>query len=388
MKIAINALGVDGGGGQTYLEAILPELDALDTQNDYVILLRKNHSVSLPALSKRFKIALIPVRQPSWLWRVVIEQLSLPYWLKKEKIDLLYSPADATSLLAPCPVVLAMRNPNLYVKMKMGWPLRYRLKFAVLSIMARLSTKKATQIIFVSEASRALATQRIPIPPEKINIVYHGVGAFFFKKSPPPASDFQKKSPYILSVSSIYRYKNYVRLIQAFAQIKDKLPKKYHLIIIGSSFDNDYYHTMKQTIKALGLEDRVHHLVGYTVQELPAVYQNASLFVFPSFLETFGHTLVEAMASQVPIAAADIEPTREITAGAALYFDPFQVQAIAAAIQEGLTNEQRRKDLVQRGSEQVKKFSWKICAEQTLKIFRKAVSGARITGAPRESRIT
>lgn len=374
MKIAINALGVDGGGGQTYLEGILPELDAAETQNEYVILLRKNHSVSMPSLSKRFKVTLFSIRQPSWIWRVWIEQFYLPYWLKKEKVNLLYSPADITSLLASCPVVLAMRNPNLYIHMKLGWSLRYRLKFAFMSAMARLSTKKANQIIFVSEASRALAIRQIEIPATKINVVYHGVGAFFFKKANPETNLLRDKSPYILSVSSIYRYKNYVRLIQAFAEIKDNLPRKYHLIIIGSSFDNDYHKTMKQTIKSLRLEDRVHHLGGYRLQQLPSIYQNAALFAFPSFLETFGHTLVEAMASEIPIIAADIEPTREITGGAAHYFDPFNLQAIETAICEGLTNDWLRQELVKKGVDQVKKFSWKNCASQTLQVFNAATN--------------
>src|SRR5579872_3745824 len=107
MKIAINALGVDGGGGQTYLENILPPLDRQNQKDEYLILLRRNHSVVLPRLSNRFRVVPFGIPQPFLIGRFFIEQFYLPLWLKKEKIDLLYSPADATTLLAPCPTVLA-----------------------------------------------------------------------------------------------------------------------------------------------------------------------------------------------------------------------------------------------------------------------------------------
>lgn len=384
LKIAINALAVDGGGGQTYLENLLRELSALDENNKYAILLRNNHTVKIPPLTSRFEILTFPIPRPFLLGRFFIEQFFLPFWLKKEKIDLLYSPADATTLLSPCPVVLAMRNPNLYLEKGIGWSLRYKMKFLVLGWLAKLSGKKAKQIIFVSKASEKLVCRKITIPREKITVIHHGVSPFFFEKSAPTpeiARIFQNKQPYILSISSIYRYKNYIRLIEAFYKIREKLPGKYHLFIIGSSFDNAYFTQMLHRIATLGLNDQVHHLGGFRLEALASIYQEARLFAFPSFLETFGHPLVEAMASGIPIAAADIEPTREITGGAARYFDPQDVDSMAAALLETLTDEALRADLVKRGKLQVARFSWTQCAKQTLSVFQKAIDPS-IASAP------
>lgn len=378
MKIAINALGVDGGGGQTYLENLLPELDQIsDRTLEYYILLRTNHSVDLPPLSSRFKTVPFTIPPPYLIGRFLVEQAHFPLWLKHNKIDLLYSPADWTTLLSPCPTVLAMRNPNLYVSQNLGWSLRYKAKFAVLSRMAALSTKKARQIIFVSEASRKLVTQKIKIPEKKINVIHHGVSHFFFEKMSMQSELlklFHDKMPYILSISSIYRYKNFIRLIEAFSKIQSKLNNRFHLIVIGSSFDNDYFKSMLKTIERLNLKNQVHYLGGFKLRDLPAIYQKASLFAFPSFLETFGHTLVEAMASEIPIAAGDIEPTREITGGAACYFDPFNINEIANALVECLTNVPLRNDLIAKGKDQVKKFSWEKCASETLKTFVNAAA--------------
>lgn len=375
MKIAINALSVDGGGGQTYIENLLPELDQRNDGNTYVVLLRKHSSVVLPPLSSRFQIVQIRIPSPFLIWRFLLEQFYLPFWLKKEKIDLLYSPADAATLLAPCPVVLAMRNPNLYVKQNLGWPLRYKLKFSVLSAIARLSTRKAREIIFVSHASKKFICEGIGIPDPKINVVYHGVSRIFFRSeesSERMACLTHDKVPYLLSVSSVYRYKNYVRLVEAFHEARKILKQDCHLIIIGSAFDTPYLRALVSRIQELNLKKEVHHLGGMPLSQLSSYYRHAALFVFPSFLETFGHTLVEAMAAELPIAAADIEPTREITGGAALFFDPFNIQSIAHAICEGITNQKLRQSLIIQGRKRVQDFSWKLCADQTAKIFLKA----------------
>jgi len=376
MKIAINALAVDGGGGQTYLENLLPELDAKNDGHDYVVLLRKNHTVNLPPLSEKFKIVILSIPKPYLIGRFLLEQFYLPGWLKREKIDLLYSPADATTLLAPCPVVLAMRNPNLYIKDDLGWTFAYKAKFAVLSFLAALSTRKAKQIIFVSEASRTLVCDKIKISEAKINIIHHGVSKIFFSPSElsaPAEKLLHDKKPYILSVSSVYRYKNYIRLIEAFHKIRNKLPEPYHLIIIGTSFDNEYFSRLQETIKSLSLQSWACYLGGFPLKQLPGIYQQASLFAFPSFLETFGHTLVEAMASNLPIAAADILPTREIVGSAARYFDPFNVDSIADGLIDGLTNIELRNRLKIEGAKQVKRYSWELCAKETVKTFDKAI---------------
>lgn len=376
MKIVINALAVDGGGGQTYLENLLPEFDRLDNANQYVVLLRKNHSVILPRLSSKFKIVMFSIPRPYLIGRFLVEQFVLPGWLLKEKVDLFYSPADATTLLSPAPVVLAMRNPNLYVKSNLDWTFIYKLKFKVLSFLAALSTKKARRIIIVSNASKKMIAERISIPEEKIKIIHHGVSRIFFKL---PGTEYAEKllpgkTPFILSVSSVYRYKNYIRLVEAFNKIQKRLPEPYHLIIIGTSFDKAYFRKLKNTIRNLRLESSVHYLGGFRLIDLPGFYQKASLFAFPSFLETFGHTLVEAMASKLPIAAADIPPTREIAGSAARYFDPFNIDSIGEALVDSLTNAELRKNLITEGQKQVQRYSWENCAKATLKTFSEAIS--------------
>jgi len=374
--IAINCLGVDGGGGKTYFEHFLPALENISKDFRYFVFIRESLLGSIPVAGEN--VTYIPVSlPPGTLNRFLKEQLWIPNWLKKNKIDLLFSPADSTALLSPCPVVLAMRNLNLYVERDKGWSLPFQMKFHALSLFARFSSSIARRIIFVSDTSRKIISNRLKIPEEKQRVIYHGLSPRFLEPSTFPAGEFQvftEKTPYILTVSSIYRYKNFIRLIESFAKARSKVSRDYHLVIAGKPYDIPYYRQMNESIAAHNLESRIHLLGEVSYSVLPALYRQARLFAFPSYLETFGHPLVEAMASGVPIIAADIENSREITGNSALFFPPKNTEILSEQLISGLENESLRMKLIEKGLERVKTFSWKRCAEETLSVFQEALS--------------
>lgn len=375
MKIAINGLGVNGGGGKTYLEHFLPALLKADAHFEYYVLLKAGvPALGLPAHSR---LRVIPVKLASNLAsRFYREQVWLPRWLKREQIDILFSPADSTSLLAPCPVVLAMRNMNLYVKREKGWSLPFQIKFYALSALARFSAKIARKIVFVSETSKKIIARQLNIAADKQKLVYHGVSPIFFervKKIPDELQWLRDTSPYLLSVSSIYRYKNFLRLIEAFQIFKKNDPENHHLIITGKPYDKPYFQEIKQIIAKNRLEPWIHLTGEIHYAHLPALYQHASLFVFPSYLETFGHPLVEAMAAGLPIAAANIENSKEIAGNAALYFNPHDTEDIAETLKKAIKEKEIRQRLIANTSKQAKHFSWDRCAQETLAVFKEAL---------------
>lgn len=374
LKIAINSLGVNGGGGKTYLENFLPALEKADPTLECFVIVRPRTIPVLPKLSPRFHYVPAPMAGTVFN-RFLAEQAWLPLWLRRQSIDLLYSPADSTSILAHCPVVLAMRNMNLYIKRDKGWGVGFRLKFHGLSSLAQISSKIAKKIIFVSRSSQETIAKRLSIQENKQEVVYHGVSSIFFESKsdlPRELSWLASKSPYLLSVSSIYRYKNYVRLIEAFAAAL-KRGINHHLIIAGKPYDSPYLEEMKRKINREGIGHRVHLIGEVPYSHLPFLYQRASLFVFPSYLETFGHPLVEAMASGAPILAGDIPNSREITAGAAVYCDPYRALAMTDAMLEVLGNASLREELSRRSRIRGAEFSWTRCAEETLRVFQRAL---------------
>ena len=105
-------------------------------------------------------------------------------------------------------------------------------------------------------------------------------------------------------------------------------------------------------------------------EQIKEYYRNAALFVFPSYLETFGHPLLEAMGCDVPVVVADIPVFHEIAEDAALYADPFNVESLAAAMEDGLTSDTHRQKLVERGRVRVAQFTWERSASRLLGLFR------------------
>ncbi len=366
MHIMINALAVKVGGGFTYIINLIDNLGKIDKDNQYTIITSKK----LKLEPNYPNIRQLVVNINSVPLRFFFEQFILPFYIKRLKVDVLYSPHDMTTLLAPCKIVLAMRNPCLYTKTKQEWGFKDRLRIKILSQMAKLSALRADLILFVSNDSKDWISSNLGLEPSKLRVVHHGINL----NTKIIKNNIDKNEPYILSVSTIYHYKNFIRLIEAYAYLISHKNVKENLIIIGEPIDKPYYIRMKKTIVSLKLEERVKFLGHVPYRDIFKYYQNASLFVFPSYLETFGHPILEAMAMGVPLVAADINVFREIAGDAAQYFNPYDVYEMAEAINKVLSNPILQAEMVSKGLARVKEFTWEKTAEKTLKIFKELCS--------------
>jgi len=149
------------------------------------------------------------------------------------------------------------------------------------------------------------------------------------------------KKPYILYIGNDYSHKNLGRLKSAFEKIKaERIDCELVLII---KFVNE--------------------------EELDNLYKNASLLVFPSLCEGFGLPPLEAMKRGVPVVSSNAACLPEILGNAVLYFNPLDVDDIAGKIKKALLDEDLRKDLIQKGFEQIKKYNWQKTAQETLKVY-------------------
>ena len=152
------------------------------------------------------------------------------------------------------------------------------------------------------------------------------------------------KNPYILYVGNDYPHKNLKRLKLAFGKLVKEYDVNYELILIT---------------KFIGEE------------ELDNLYRNASLFVFPSLSEGFGLPPLEAMARGVPVVSSNATCLLEILGDAALYFNPLDIEDMAEKIRKTLSDDRVKKALIQKGFEQIKKYSWEKMAEETLNLYKK-----------------
>jgi glycosyltransferase involved in cell wall biosynthesis len=293
----------------------------------------------------------------------------VPRLAEEWRADLYFSVGEYSPARMPCPVVAAFRNPNVFTRMEQGWPTYQRLRLKALRALAWLSTRNADRILFVSEDSARWIGDVMALPEWRRTVVHHGIDTSDWRAqgSDPVTSP---KDGVILSVSSIYRYKNFVRLIEAYAQLARKRPDVPDLVIVGDDQDPEYHQKMIAARAATGELAQNIHLVGAVAYEqVREYYRNASLFVFPSYLETFGHPLLEAMGCDLPVVAADLPVFREIAGDAVLYADPFKVESLATAMEDALVSDVQRRRMIERGRERVAMFSWHRSATRLMSMF-------------------
>ena len=214
---------------------------------------------------------------------------------------------------------------------------------------------RADKIMAISEQTANDIVHYLDIPEDKITVVYQGCHDQFRKSS----TEEEKKSikekyhlpeKFILNVSTIEERKNTVGLIKAYAQI----PSEYRipLVIIGRA--TNYIKKVKSSIQQLGIEKDVVFIHTVEFSELPAIYQMAAVFVYPSLFEGFGIPLVEAAESQVPIITSTGSCFIEAAGPDAIYVDPLNANQLASAMTEVLSSNNAER--IRKQKEYVKKF--------------------------------
>lgn len=227
--------------------------------------------------------------------------------------------------------------------------------------------KRASHIIAVSQNTTSDLIKYLNIPTERISVVYDGVDHSIFK--PVKAKPFHE--PYILYVGSERARKNLYRLFQAFSRLKEEF-KGLKLVKVGSAGKNDEFRksTIKQ-LESLGLSEDVIFVDWAAEDDLPYYYSNASLLAYPSLYEGFGLPPLEAMACGCPVITSNTSSLPEVVGDAAIMVDPYDVDGLANAMREVLTNHELREAMIKRGFAQAKKFSWEKTAEETLDVYKK-----------------
>ena len=367
LRVLIDGTAARGGGGFTYLVNVLPRIAKLAPEVRFRVLLRNSRlAESLPDLPNLE----IDLRTPEagLFQRLCFTHLEIPRIVREWGADLYFSASEIAPVWASCPRIAAFRNPNIYTALDQGWPILQRVRLLVLRGLSRLSAWSCQRILFVSRDSAEWIGDALRIPRDKRCTIHHGIDSESWQKAEHRPIH---ALPYILSVSSIYRYKNFVRLIEAYAELAIRNPDCPDLVIIGDDQDPAYMEKMRDARERCGdFAENIHILGEIPYTDIQSYYAGAEMFVFPSYLETFGHPLLEAMASGLPTVAADIPVFREIGGEGVLYADPHSAPALAKAMEQALFTSGQAQSLAKRGRERVLAFSWEHTATRLLSLFR------------------
>jgi glycosyltransferase involved in cell wall biosynthesis len=217
-------------------------------------------------------------------------------------------------------------------------------------------------IICPSECSKRDLVEICQIDPAKVTVIYHGYGLTAPVAMAPPSGH----KPYILVVGERHWYKNFDRLLQAYASNP----------AFCRDFDLRCFGAISLTAPELALIDRLG-LPRESIKwqtgsdaELVGLYQQAALFVYPSLYEGFGYPPLEAMAAGCAVACSNVSCFPETVANAAELFDPYDVDSIAQALQNVLYDAARSTELVKLGKQNIQRFSWDRCAAEHHQVYQ------------------
>lgn len=304
----------------------------------------------------------------TWLPKYLWTQIRLWWELVVNPPDILFVPAHTIPFL-PIPSKIKVivnvhdvgfkRFPELYKRIQVWYH----------DLTMRKIKARADVIITISEFSRREIIELYGVDESKIKIVYLGYDQKIKKLKNQEINIFVKykiSQPYLLFVGRIEKKKNVLNMAKAFNAIKDKYPDL-KLVLVGSSGNEAA--DLQQFIVENSLQDRII-MPGYVAEDdLPSIMAGAQVFLFPTLYEGFGLPIVQGMAVGAPVVTSDMDPHREVAGDSALFADPRSAEDLAKKIDQLLSDEELRKDLIEKGLKRVENFSWRKTAEGIAEIL-------------------
>jgi glycosyltransferase involved in cell wall biosynthesis len=370
MRIAIDAHSVGTGlaGNETYAANLIEALAEIDAENSYTLYVTKREAVA--RLKNRWRN--FQVRRTLPHTPLVRVPVTLVAELRRRPVDLLHVQYTAPPV-APCPVVATIHDIS-FEHLPETFKRRSR---AQMRLTIRRTARDSAHIIAPSEFTRRDIIETYRIAPEKITTIPLAAASHFRPvTNEDELTQVQRRygieSSYILAVGSIQPRKNLARLIEAYALLHQttravRLPK---LVVVGKRAWL-YAETLRAVEKSKVREQII--FTGYAPEsDLPALYSGARCFVYPSYFEGFGLPPLEAMQCGAPVIVGNRTSLPEVVGDAGLQIDPFDVDALASALERLIEDESLRANLRERGLERARQFSWRETARRTLAVYESA----------------
>ncbi len=373
MRIAIDAhsVGAKLAGNESYATNLIEALAQVDSVNEYTLYVTTREAQA--RFSERWPNFRVQTTLPHTpLIRI---PLTLAAELRKHPVDVLHVQFTAPPF-CPCPVVVSVHDLS-FEHLPETFNRRSRTQ---LRLTVRHSVRRAARILTLSEHTRRDMIETYGTSPQRITAIPLAAPSYFGRVQ--EEKELQRvrhiygiEGDYILCVSSIQPRKNLPRLVRAYASLRNKrgpgkLPK---LVLVGKCAW--LYDETLRSIEEGKMKDSVI-LTGYVPQsDLPALYSGSVCFVYPSYFEGFGLPPLEAMKCGTPVIAGNRTSLPEVVGDAGILVDPFDVSAIAAAIERIVDDSDFRHQLSVKGLARSRIFDWRETARRTLNVYEQVVGG-------------
>jgi glycosyltransferase involved in cell wall biosynthesis len=372
VRIAIDARKLHDYGIGTYVRNLVHGLARQEHDDTYVLLCRKEDAEYLRSLGPKFEPLLEGAGNYS-----LREQLSVPLALSRARVDLFHAPHYVVSPLTRCPYVVTIHD-CIHLRFPQYLPNRLAPTYA--RTMMQVAAKRARRVLTVSNASKQDILHYLRIPADKVEVIYNALDTGLAE--PPSAEDiarvqerFLLTSPFILYAGNIKPHKNVDRLIEAYSILRRRGMEDTKLLIIGDAISK--YPNLRRLVHRFQLHPHVRFLGFVPEATLAALYRLASVFVFPSLYEGFGLPPLEAMSAGTPVVTSNVSSLPEVVGDAAVMIDPMDAGAIAEAMARVLGDPDLRADLIRKGHERVKVFSWERSVQRVRAVYAELAGAGR-----------
>jgi glycosyltransferase involved in cell wall biosynthesis len=360
-----------GVGRQLY--GLLEGLSAVDRVNEY--LLWHDAAFASPTLPANFRRRALPVVAGSSLANHLYQALLWPLQAARAGVALMHVP-NTMPIVSRRPTVVTIHD---LVEFALPYRVYPHARHHYRRLAARLAGHNATAIIATSENTRRDVIRYLGADPARVVVIHGGINRGVFHPLELTASQaralrdrYDLPEQFLLYVGKIHPRKNLVRILEAMSRLGAE-QRGLRLVVAGARgwMDGD----VVAAIARLGLERQVH-FTGWISNDLPALYNLATMLVFPSLYEGFGFPLLEAMACGTPVVTASTSSLGEVAGEAALRVEPTSVEAIAEAIGRLLADAGLRQRLSAAGLARAADFTWQRCATATLACYQAVAARA------------
>lgn len=362
MRIVIDARIINSSTGR-YVERLLTYLQNVDRTNEYVVLVPPKDIEYWKPSSKNFQVVSTKYKNYSFG-----EQLGFAKQLYGLKADLVHFCMPQQPLLYIKPHVTTVHDMTLLktYNSDKNWVI-YHLKQMVGRVLFYAIGHTSARIIAISEFTKKEFSRHARISEKKIALTYESADKLSTKSSQPSA--IEKTDKFLLYVGQQSDYKNIRRLMQAHQTLAVDRPEL-KLVLVGSL--NESAQRNKQWAEEKGLQNIV--FTGFVSDdELAWLYEHTQAYVFPSLMEGFGLPGLEAMVHNAPVVSSNATCLPEVYGDAAIYFDPTSVQDMVSSIASVIGSDATRQDLIKKGADQIKKYSWEKMARETHEVYMRAL---------------
>jgi glycosyltransferase involved in cell wall biosynthesis len=374
MRVALNMLHLvpaETGGSELYARRLVPALTEADPAVELTAIASTRTASWLreEPWADGVEILGLPFDARSRARRVLAEQTLLPRELRRRSVDLLHN-LFTTAPAAPGVPQVTTIHDVIYKR----FPETHEgVLGRGLGVLVWTAARRSDRVIAVSESGKTDIVRFLGVPVERVDVTYEGPA--LGGEETRPESDLRAElalgdAPIVLTVSAKRPHKNLKRLFEAFDDVERDA------VLVAPGYSTFYEDELREKAS-----ERIR-LSGWLADaDLDGLYRAATCFVFPSLAEGFGLPVLDALVRGTPVACSNATSLPEVAGDAALYFDPEDRDAIAAAIDRMLADHDLRERLGQAGPRQAAKFSWRSTAEATLASYERVREARAATAA-------